>query len=94
MNFLAQFVSDHPIAAVVIGVIVVGRILTRDISRANKFIQMVNDEKSMINKIWSGADRRGPNRAKNVIRPSFNQTTIIVKENEIAEVNVKTGTDN
>ena len=87
MNFLAQFVSDHPIAATVVGVIVVGRILARDISRANKFIIENEQKPETILVTWDGADRRGPSRAKNVVRPKFGEPVLpIVAEGE------KTGT--
>lgn len=87
MNFLAQFVSDHPIAATVVGVIVVGRILARDISHANKFIIENEQKPETISVTWDGADRRGPRRAKNVIRPDFSQTVIL--EEDIALVEKK-----
>ena len=94
MNILSQFVSDHPIAAVVVGVIVVSRILTRDIKQANKFIDEVNAERTTISEVWSGIDRRSPNRAKNVVRPAFGQVTPVAQKHKIVDAGLKTGTDN
>lgn len=89
MNALAQIIVDYPIATSIVGIIVVGRILTRDLSRANKFIDKINAPKSASTlKLLSVVDRRGPNRDKNVIRPAFGQSMFT----EESEVFLKTGT--
>ena len=89
MDIFSQFVSSHPIATIVVSIIaiIVARILIRDIEQANKFIDEVNAERATISQVQ---DRRGPNRAKNIIRPAFVQTTIVLKEDS---ADLKTGTD-
>ena len=88
MDIFSQFVSSHPIAAIVVGIIaiIIARILIRDIGQANRFIDEVNAERATISQVQ---DRRGQNRAKNIVRPAFGQTTIVLKEDS---ADLKTGT--
>lgn len=94
MNTLQLFLAEHPYGSIVIAIVIaiVARILLRDLAFAHKFIDEVNATKSTtISHGWSGVERRGPNRAKNVLRPAFGKSVIFSEE---VEVLTKTGTHN
>lgn len=74
MNAGQEFVSEHPVISTLIAVAVAVRILWRRINGASKLIADVNAS-TVAEQLWNGVDRRGPNRARNVYRPPFGQTS-------------------
>ena len=98
MNLLSTILDtliEHPYASAFL--IMVGiRIVVRDLHRTKNFIAQHTQQTAGE---WGGAERRGPNRAKNVIRPTFGATQptilepVVVAEPIVMPVR-KTGTDN
>lgn len=63
LNTIISTIAEHPVVVTLAAGAGV-RIISRDLGKASAFIKAHAAS-------WDGVDRRGPNRAKNVVRPQF-----------------------
>lgn len=84
--------SPSDIALTSILAVVGARIVVKGIQRANHFIKRTNEDQAQV--ATQFVERRGPNRAKNVIRPEFGistQPAVFMPEDQIRVINKQNG---